>query len=542
MAQRRATIVLAGDGAADAGRAETSFESETTLTEARAMVDRGIRIAVLVAMAFGFGSVLFSFLGRATWSVVQPIAICSALIVLGMLGLRAYAHREGATAESILHAGLLYVIFCCGLLAYAHAAIEGQVYGRVTAFGPFTLVLISFPIVIPATGRLALVTVLFATAVVPIAFFFAKVSGFAEIPGTTYLEATLTQILCGTVALLSSNSLGRLRRDAARAARMGSYELVEPLGEGGMGEVWRARHDMLAREAAIKLIKPGRGSAQSRRRALTRFRREAQSTALLTSPHTVRLFDFGVTDQKDFYYVMELLQGMDLHALVRDHGRQPVGRVLEILIQACDSLGEAHSKGLIHRDIKPANIMLCRVGLRHDVVKVLDFGVVALRPNADIRSDSFPTGSAVVGTPAYMAPEAVSDDSEERSDLYSLGCVGYYLLTGRRVFERENATRMVIAHADEQAAPPSKHGVSVSEGFERALMRCLEKSPEARHADAAALQRALLDCRQDHPWTELDAARWWGDRGAVERLSSTNERTRDNPGESSTRTLTDEYL
>jgi serine/threonine-protein kinase len=223
------------------------------------------------------------------------------------------------------------------------------------------------------------------------------------------------------VATVVSYVVVGLGREVAKAREMGSYQLGDLLGRGGMGEVYKATHRMLARPAAIKLIRPemvGPAGSNAGQSALTRFKREAMSAASLQSPHTVSLYDFGVTADGTFYFAMELLEGMDLETLVRTHGPQPAARVVHILRQVCESLEEAHAAGLVHRDIKPANIHLGRLGLRHDFAKVLDFGLVKRRIETDVTLTQVTGAGVISGTPAYMAPEtALGDEVDGRADL-----------------------------------------------------------------------------------------------------------------------------
>jgi hypothetical protein len=237
------------------------------------------------------------------------------------------------------------------------------------------------------------------------------------------------------MAVVPAILLMRVGREVNRARELGSYRLVRLLGKGGMGEVWRAEHRMLARPADIKLIRPDTIPADSAEasRVLQRFEREAQATARLQSPHSIELYDFGMTNEGAFYYVMELLEGMDLKTLVQRFGPLPAGRAVSLLAQACDSLADAHHLGLVHRDVKPANLYACRKGLLVDFVKVLDFGLVITardQPGEDMRLTR--AGSAT-GTPSFMAPEMVVSHGEldGRADVYALGCVAYYLLTGK---------------------------------------------------------------------------------------------------------------
>ena len=233
---------------------------------------------------------------------------------------------------------------------------------------------------------------------------------------------------------------------------MGSYHLEDLLGKGGMGEVWKATHRFLARSAAVKLIMPSALGAKDEAAAqvtLRRFEREAQTTASLRSPHTIELYDFGVSRDGTFYYVMELLDGLDLQTLVAKHGPQPPERVVFLLRQACHSLYEAHKAGLVHRDIKPANIFMCRYGTDLDFVKVLDFGIVKREQMAGKEEAQLTAVGMISGTPAYLAPEMALAEgpTDGRADLYALGCVGYWLLTGQLVFDKANAMAMVVAHS-----------------------------------------------------------------------------------------------
>ena len=242
-------------------------------------------------------------------------------------------------------------------------------------------------------------------------------------------------VMAGLVAVVCSRIVYRMSRDIQQARQLGSYELVELLGKGGMGEVWRARHKMLARPAAIKLITlEGSTDSSTNKTLLRRFEREAQATALLESEHTIRLYDFGVTEEGSFYFVMELLDGLDLEALVKQHGPLPPERAVYLLRQVCASLAEAHKAGLIHRDVKPANIYVCHRGLDFDYVKVLDFGLVKSTDSSlDEHATELTVKGGITGTPAYIAPETLKeqDDVDGRTDIYALGCVAYWMLSGQ---------------------------------------------------------------------------------------------------------------
>jgi serine/threonine-protein kinase len=306
----------------------------------------------------------------------------------------------------------------------------------------------------------------------------------------------------------------RLGAQVTQARAMGSYELMELIGKGGMGEVWSARHRMLTRVSAIKLIRSEEltlASGENAQLMARRFEREARATAALRSPHTVALYDYGATEEGTFYYAMELLEGVDLETLVERFGPAPPGRVVWLLTQAAKSLAEAHDMGLVHRDIKPRNIFACRLGTEFDFVKVLDFGLVKL--NAVERTQTRLTREgAAAGTPAYMAPEIALAKPliDGRADLYALGCVGYWLLTGSLVFRAETAVAMSMAHVQEKPAPPSERTeLAVPKELDRVILQCLEKDPAARPESARRLIEMLAEIEGVEPWTQREAENWW---------------------------------
>ena len=314
-----------------------------------------------------------------------------------------------------------------------------------------------------------------------------------------------------------------LRREVQRARRLGQYTLDQKIGEGAMGVVYRASHAMLRRPTAIKLLPPSRAGAVD----LQRFEREVQLTALLTHPNTVAIYDYGRTPDGVFYYAMEFLDGINLEDLVRRHGPQPDGRVIHLLRQVCRALAEAHGLGLIHRDIKPANIILTVRGGEPDVAKVVDFGLVKLLD--PVRVDltmTFDGGPVLAGTPMYFAPEAIAspDRIEARSDLYSLGAVGYYLVTGRTVFDAGTVMELCGHHLHTTPDRPSARlGRPIDAGLEAILMQCLGKTPAERPASALALEAALASCAAASDWTADDARRWWRDHGEAARGAASTE-------------------
>ncbi len=290
---------------------------------------------------------------------------------------------------------------------------------------------------------------------------------------------------------------------------LGSYRLVQRLGAGGMGEVWLGKHQLLARPAAIKLIRAEISGGPEHERLVQRFRREAQVTANLRSAHTVELYDFGISESGSFYYVMQYLVGMDLKAMVDRFGPLPPERVVMLLAQACLSLSEAHDNGLVHRDIKPANLFVTRLGPEYDYLKVLDFGMV--KGEAGDEAGQLTAQGVVHGTPAFIAPELVLDtDVDGRADLYSLGCAAHWLLTGAPVFAAKNATALLVAHVQTPPRPPSATAEQIiPPELDALVLRCLQKSPQARPASALELWEELQRIPVATPWTQERARRWW---------------------------------
>jgi serine/threonine-protein kinase len=330
------------------------------------------------------------------------------------------------------------------------------------------------------------------------------------------LTLSLAYSVCAVaLATVASRVIYGLRQEIRKALQLGQYTLEEKLGEGGMGTVYRARHAMLRRPTAVKLLPPEKVGESS----LERFEREVQLTALLSHPNTVAIFDYGRTPDGIFYYAMEYLDGVDLESLVRLHGPQPPARVVHILRQVCGSLGEAHERGLIHRDVKPANIILCERGGTPDVAKVVDFGLVK-----DLeQSEGITQADTLTGTPLYLAPEAIrGEEVDGRADLYALGAVGYFLLVGRNVFEGKTLAEICGHHLHAAPSSPSERlGQPVPPRLEALILRCLEKELERRPRTARELARALEACDDAEPWTEGRARAWWADHVVAEAAPGT---------------------
>jgi serine/threonine-protein kinase len=322
-------------------------------------------------------------------------------------------------------------------------------------------------------------------------------------------------------AVISSVIYG-LRTEAREARRLGQYVLERKLGEGGMGKVYRARHGMMRRPSAVKLIRGDQASEMHVRR----FEREVQLTARLTHPNTITIFDYGRTHDGVFYYAMELLDGATLQRIVEIDGPQPPGRVARILTMLCGALNEAHAIGLIHRDIKPANIMLCTQGGEHDVVKLLDFGLVK---EFQVDGDVTVTGvNTILGTPKYMAPESIlpPHTADARSDIYALGAVAYHLLAGGDVFTGKSVLEVCTQHLHQQPEPLAARGAVVPADLEALVLSCLSKDPNQRPQSAAELRRRLEACAVG-PWDAESAKAWWAEHeaelagGEVENASET---------------------
>ena len=523
----------------------------STETVTRTVLDRGLdtsgglafvreRLALLgktvFLLSFGFYVFLLASLvlvgGAPLMPVVRgPVALghLCASSVMGLLWLLASRQTKSLSALGALDA--FSVIVGCGLLALMAVEDQNQILQALLAI---TVTVMIRAILIPSRPRRTLL--LSALAFVPtIVVCIVRHYPTDLMPGfsASYqklhmtLNTVLWSVLGTTLATVTSRVTYGLRQQVAEVSELGQYVLEEKIGSGGMGEVWRARHRMLIRPAAIKLIRQQALSTTSNDPELLmrRFEREARATAALKSPHTVQLYDFGATDDGTLYYVMELLDGLDLDTLLKQHGPLPAERAVHILRQVCSSLVDAHSNGLVHRDIKPANVVVSRTGTTFDFVKVLDFGLVKLaspqrtNDNTAHRGEkSAPAGVKLTtegtasGTPGFMAPEVVLGiaETDHRVDLYSLGCVAYWLLTGKLVFEGINAMQVMVHHAHTPAPRPSlRSELPIPTPLEDLIMECLEKEPSRRPPSAEALSARLEAVPLDLAWTAERAEHWW---------------------------------
>ena len=418
--------------------------------------------------------------------------------------------------DLLLDLGMFFQV----MIAFACGLFEGAAYENpnmvVLGHSGIAVWMILCGLLMPKAPLRAALSALLCVLMWPLAYWVdLQIFGYQPMPLSRMLIWVLPLAILGVWTYILNNRVLAMYVKEQRAEDVGSYVLETRLGHGGMGEVWRAKHKMLARDAAIKLIRPevlqastGRQEALLRKR----FEREAQVTASLRSPHTVALYDFGQTKDGAFYYVMELLEGIDLQTMVEKYGPMHPGRVVDILHQACQSLEEAHRAGLVHRDIKPRNILLCKLGLQYDFTKVLDFGLVkSLRP--DDQTESLLTRDGVTtGTPAYLPPEIAlgSPDIDGRADLYILGCVAYFLLSGCLVFDEMSSTALAIAHVQTAPTPLSKRcELPIPAGLEAIVMQLLEKEPARRVQTAQDLARRLRSLRDVPAWGPDQAAQWW---------------------------------
>jgi serine/threonine-protein kinase len=432
--------------------------------------------------------------------------VMSVLMVFG-------ARRLHYRPDLLMDVGLGFMVaqaLLVGILDYWTPEIH---VGRVSWIGVIILV---YPSIAPHTIRRTLMASFAAASMDPFGLWVASFRGVAfEATAAQLVFTFLPNYIAAVLAIVPLHVIRGLGRQVTQARELGSYRLGESLGKGGMGEVYRATHRMLRRPAAIKLIRPEIISARSGDSgaiAVERFKREAQAVATLRSPHTVELYDFGVSDDGTFYYVMELLDGLPLDELVERFGPVPAERTIYLMRQACDSLAEAHARGLMHRDVKPSNIFLTRMGLSVDFVKVLDFGLVKEDHTATRDQLMLTAPDVTTGTPAFMAPETALGEqtADHRVDVYALGCVTYWLLTGELVFEADSPIKMMYRHIQDDPVPPSKRTeLEVPPELDELVMRCLAKNPDDRPSTAEELSRLFQSCSLPQSWAEDRARRWW---------------------------------
>ena len=515
----QATLIRRASGSSELRHASWTLPPDILSQAARRLRVLALLYAFVFFMAGVFPALVMAehrghFLGSIALWGPSAISITTAILVAALI------RNARVPLSAVTSIGLVFEVVSAYGIAAAEFLDPQVLTPPIRWFGlswvaPWTLL---FTVVIPTPPRHAVAAALASVSSVPVVIGLNLAFNDLAIslhPLQFFLGLVLPYLLVVVMAYVGARVVYALGAEVSRARELGSYRLEERLGEGGMGEVWRARHSMLARPAAIKLIRPsiardGRvGTSDEARR---RFEREAQAIASLRSPHTVNLFDFGVASDGAFYYVMELLEGLDLQTLVRQYGPVPAERAIHLLRQVCHSLSEADSIGLVHRDIKPANIFVCRYGEDVDFVKVLDFGLVkavhdTAEENLGLTRDNF-----VPGTPAFIAPEQILGGAvlDGRTDIYTTGCVAYWLLTGQTVFTAATPTALMLDHAQTMPLPPSARTEwPIPPALDGLVLACLEKDPANRPQSASELARRLGEIAVDETWTDARARDWW---------------------------------
>ena len=496
----------------------SAFPSDV-LEQVRGRV-RLLALLILVAFAFdlvvyvgNWTAILFGYHLPDSFFHTGGFQVINLAAVVASAGLWLVARSRRVSASRLHTLGLAYEITICFIIAmitFWQYYIVHQMLPNLT-WVPAVVVL--FPLIMPGPPRRMLIAAVAAGAMSPLALSLLDLTGKVTADPDAYVQTIVHSAIAVFFAYAGARMVYGLGQEVTAAREMGSYQLVERLGHGGMGEVWRAHHRLLARAAAIKLIRPGpaqtAGASEEVRR---RFEREAQVIAQLRSPHTIELFDFGVAVDGAFYYVMELLDGFDLDTLVRRFGPVPADRTIYLMRQVCHSLSEAESRGVVHRDIKPANVFVCRYGEDCDFVKVLDFGIAKAADAGLETAPALTQLSVIRGTPAFIAPEQAlgRPDLDGRVDIYATGCVAYWLLTGQLVFEAEAPVALLLHHANTPPIPPSaRTALAIPTALDQLVLSCLAKDPAERPQSARELSRRLMEIEGARTWNADRARHWW---------------------------------
>ena len=488
--------------------------------ETRALLRSRLRASALLLYAgftaFWIWWTVEIFLGRADLSANWMLYVfqIGVAIVLGVLGLGMCRKCDIPITALRIQETLIFglpALFFVLLQAFKMPECADAHDYIPTPVVPWLMLIFVYALFIPNSWKRAAL-VIGAMAVAPIAVTatmwatnnlchvaLANQQGF-------FVEMTMQMGLAAVAGVVGVRSIGTLRREAFRAKQLGQYNLRHLIGVGGMGEVYLAEHRLMKRPCAIKLIRPDKAGDP---KILARFEREVKASAKLSHWNSIEIFDYGHAEDGTFYYVMEFLPGMNLQELVKQYGPLPPSRTIRLLAQVCDALSEAHANCLVHRDIKPANIFAAQRGGLYDVAKLLDFGLV--KPLSSIERGDLTQEGSITGSPLYMSPEQTIGDGEPdaRSDIYSLGAVAYFLLTGRPPFDYQQPIKVLLAHTNETPTPPSELQSSVGLDLEAVIMRCLEKNPEDRFQAVLEMRDALLACEYAEAWTRGDAESWW---------------------------------
>jgi serine/threonine-protein kinase len=501
----------------DISSATTTLPTDIVLEQARRVVlFAGVSAFVWLFALSMDALVLPLFVGISPPVTGVRLETAGAAVMIGVFLFLRFAHSD---PHAKAQAGIWLVVlnaFFLTLIELAHMEGAAEGLGRPSWIA---IVILTAAVTMPTTPRRTLIGSLVAASIGPVAVTIAYFLDRPVPPLSVTFAYYLPNYIFAAVATLPSAMFQRMGRQIKVARDLGNYELVERLGRGGMGAVYRARHRFLARDAAVKLVRPETlGATESAAQAqLRRFEREAQATASLQSAHSIRLFDFGATEDGSFYYVMELLDGRDLHSLVKEFGPLPHERAMYLLRQVCHSLAEAHARGMVHRDVKPANIFLCRMGFEFDFIKVLDFGLVKTRrqdEEIDVTETPITGKQQLIGTPAYMSPEMILSrpDVDRRADVYAIGCVAFYLLTGTHVFDG-NQMQVLADHVHAvPESPSSRLGATLPAEVDAFVLDCLRKNPDDRPQDARQLLNRINEHNLAGKWSNAAAESWWQDQ------------------------------
>ena len=539
-------VASAMETASTAGaRVERALDpfSHLTATLPPELMAEGARRLGWLALMYAIGACVARFGGRLLLVLSDSanvgfhgsdaLGLATAALTLAVF---VVARRRLLPPNRLLDLGLVFQVVAAfdiaATRAWTGALASAAWYGLLPSE---CVLIVAYPLVVPNTPGKILLASLLAASVGPATVVVSAALGgtVLERPALFATYFLVSTYACAVAAYVGSRVVHRVGMRLQQARAIGSYELVEKIGEGGMGEVWRAKHRLLVRPAAIKLIRADvLGTSQGgHTEAVRRFEREAQDTAALRSVHTIDVYDFGITEDGDFYYVMELLDGISLEQFVQTYGPMEPARVVYVLRQVCHSLAEAHARDLVHRDIKPANIFVCRLGPDDDFVKVLDFGLVKHAAPTAMPTQLTEAGFAA-GTPAFMAPEIAlaHPEIDGRADLYALGCVAYYLLTGQFVFAADTPIAAALAHVNDQPAPPSARSpFQIPARLEALILQCLAKDPAERPASAVDLANRLAETVPQDAWTADAAHAWWDQHRLREHQGSIGGAAPDKP-------------
>mgnify|MGYP002623551422 CR=1 FL=1 len=489
-------------------------------SETHGLLKQRLRMAAIVLflgfLAFLGWELLFfdAFKPYAYWRLGAHLLVTVALgLAASLICRKCYLPNWVLRLDELLIFGAPAAYMLLG--QYSHMVTCVEQYGMTPSpAAPWLMLIFTYAVFIPNSWRRAAV-VIGCLAAAPLAMIGVMLLTNSMCSGALLSQpAMLSQLvlvlgLAYGTAVVGVHTINSLRQEAFEAKQLGQYRLKRLLGAGGMGEVYLAEHQLMKRPCAIKVIRPEKAGDP---RVLARFEREVRATARLTHWNSIEIFDYGRTEDGTFFYVMEYLPGLNLQELVMRFGPLPAGRVVHLLQQACEALSEAHALGLIHRDIKPANIFAAERGGVYDVAKLLDFGLA--KPLGGLRSAGITQEGTITGSPLYMSPEQASgeSDADERSDIYSLGGVAYFLLTGRPPFDEELPLKVLIAHAHQPPPPLGDLRPDLSDDLQAVVMRCLAKDPEDRYQSARELSTAFAALEESRGWTRDDAARWWQQR------------------------------